>query len=940
MKRKLLLKSLLVAVGLLVGGNAWAQTETVTVLSEDYESYAAGDITATMQSKGWTFQSRNSKNEIKIIQGATDAANTTNYFDFYYPDGGASRNQSWNMGVSSSLEGSDNWTLTFSAVLNPGTNNSANVFYIVGTKSGKVTSANDAVTNPFIKLAGTAAAAVTYTPTVGTETYDNITLNNGTWYDFTVKATSIDATANTATLYVKIASGASTVLEKTIENFSTANIGTLYGICWNSPRGYSRLSLDNVLLTKEVDASICADPEYALTGANGEARKFKLTCETSSSTIYYAESELEKGATGWTEYTGEVTTNASTIYAYAVKGATTSNIISFSTGAGAAITLNAPSLFTTGLVSNGDNLNAVFDASYNADGVEFTPAATLSATFTPKGGTATVVTLPFTATERGTLTVTAVAEGFTSAEKSIQTYATYVQEWQSLDFSSIADDDVVTTLGTDWAKLSATGRWASWKDQTYTYYQNGEGNGSNVTINDRIRMRNVVLLNVGYGLGRNVTGGEAISVLNTTEGDIVAFKIYNGYGSHTADEANFTSYVLNTGANPSMSSTNGALLIQATVYVPVKYESMAIVGDFSANAWDPAQGIAMTRDADNINLWTLTIDEFVAEAKTYEYKATANGNWDDYVLPSGDNQEYVFSTAGKYTLTFTVNTKSHTLTLEAVPFHTYTVAGNNTDMFGFAWDTTNTDNDMTKNADGTYSITYTDVSLTEDVQFKVVQDHAWGNEWPSENYVIGIKMAGNYDVTINFDSSTGTVSDAVAIYKGISAAGYATYCTPYDLNFEGTGVTAYIAKLSGSEVSFEEVKNAPANEGLLLKAAEGTYKLPMELSSTDVTGNALVGVLVDTEVAAGSFVLLNGTPGVGFYKTKNAFTVGANTAYLPAQVAPAREFIGFGDDTTTGIDAMDNGKLTMDNVYNLNGQRVVAPAKGLYIVNGKKVILK
>ena len=45
---------------------------------------------------------------------------------------------------------------------------------------------------------------------------------------------------------------------------------------------------------------------------------------------------------------------------------------------------------------------------------------------------------------------------------------------------------------------------------------------------------------------------------------------------------------------------------------------------------------------------------------------------------------------------------------------------------------------------------------------------------------------------------------------------------------------------------------------------------------------------------------------------------------------------------TTGIMSVDNGQLTVDSseVYNLNGQRVAQPTKGLYIVNGKKVIIK
>ena len=56
------------------------------------------------------------------------------------------------------------------------------------------------------------------------------------------------------------------------------------------------------------------------------------------------------------------------------------------------------------------------------------------------------------------------------------------------------------------------------------------------------------------------------------------------------------------------------------------------------------------------------------EGIKYEYKATANGNWDDYVLPSGDNANFIFGTdeypAGTYNLTFTADTENHTLTLD------------------------------------------------------------------------------------------------------------------------------------------------------------------------------------------------------------------------------------------------------------------------------------
>jgi hypothetical protein len=69
----------------------------------------------------------------------------------------------------------------------------------------------------------------------------------------------------------------------------------------------------------------------------------------------------------------------------------------------------------------------------------------------------------------------------------------------------------------------------------------------------------------------------------------------------------------------------------------------------------------------------------------------------------------------------------------------------------------------------------------------------------------------------------------------------------------------------------------------------------------------------------------------------------AHKAYVKVAAAPgAREMLvcDFGDSEITGIKAIDNGQWTMDNYYNLAGQRVAQPTKGLYIVNGKKVVIK
>ena len=87
----------------------------------------------------------------------------------------------------------------------------------------------------------------------------------------------------------------------------------------------------------------------------------------------------------------------------------------------------------------------------------------------------------------------------------------------------------------------------------------------------------------------------------------------------------------------------------------------------------------------------------------------------------------------------------------------------------------------------------------------------------------------------------------------------------------------------------------------------------------------------------------NSTNGVGFYKLASGSTLPAGKAYLEIPSgSPAPEFIGFGfnTDTTTGINNVESVKKGASAIFNLNGQRVNKTTKGLYIVNGRKVMVK
>ena len=85
---------------------------------------------------------------------------------------------------------------------------------------------------------------------------------------------------------------------------------------------------------------------------------------------------------------------------------------------------------------------------------------------------------------------------------------------------------------------------------------------------------------------------------------------------------------------------------------------------------------------------------------------------------------------------------------------------------------------------------------------------------------------------------------------------------------------------------------------------------------------------------------------IGFYKVKNNVTnIPGNKAFLvlTSTEAQAKSFVlEFEDGGTTGIETIENSKRSTDDgvYYDLQGRRVENPTRGIYIVNGKKVVIK
>ena len=175
------------------------------------------------------------------------------------------------------------------------------------------------------------------------------------------------------------------------------------------------------------------------------------------------------------------------------------------------------------------------------------------------------------------------------------------------------------------------------------------------------------------------------------------------------------------------------------------------------------------------------------------------------------------------------------------------------------------------------------------------------------------------------------------------------------LPFESTipeGVKAYTLNYTAGNdyVKATEVETTlPANTPVLLNAEAGSYKFVTTATSGDaaegtdpVIVGALTGVYAETLVPDGSYILTKHDTGVGFRKADGTTNkVDAFRAYLTADGAPARLTINFDGEETTGVTDV-RGKMedVRSEYFDLSGRRVSQPTKGLYIVNGKKVVMK
>ena len=182
----------------------------------------------------------------------------------------------------------------------------------------------------------------------------------------------------------------------------------------------------------------------------------------------------------------------------------------------------------------------------------------------------------------------------------------------------------------------------------------------------------------------------------------------------------------------------------------------------------------------------------------------------------------------------------------------------------------------------------------------------------------------------------------------ISASGWTSLASAYALNYSGAEmqesvpVVAYaISSIKKTSVTLTQHDAAPAGVGMILKGNPGsTYSIPVT-TSVESFDNKLSAAVTATAVEANSVYAVSG----GKLKLFTGTEVPAGKAYLEATEVPAEAHgltLDFDEDgETTGIAEISSKKGLLDgDFYDLSGRKVAQPTKGLYIMNGKKVIIK
>jgi hypothetical protein len=178
----------------------------------------------------------------------------------------------------------------------------------------------------------------------------------------------------------------------------------------------------------------------------------------------------------------------------------------------------------------------------------------------------------------------------------------------------------------------------------------------------------------------------------------------------------------------------------------------------------------------------------------------------------------------------------------------------------------------------------------------------------------------------------------------VSGVYYATIKLPVAVEIP-SGLSAYSAVADGTTLTLTKVVEngvLAANTPVILYSESDvtTLDISNDTGASPAGTNELSGTIDAASVTANAnYVLSSGSEGVGFYKYNNTVMPGFR-AYLPSSATSNVKAFTFSfEDAEDAIRAIESENSGLE-IYDISGRRVQKAQKGLYIVNGKKVMFK
>ena len=244
--------------------------------------------------------------------------------------------------------------------------------------------------------------------------------------------------------------------------------------------------------------------------------------------------------------------------------------------------------------------------------------------------------------------------------------------------------------------------------------------------------------------------------------------------------------------------------------------------------------------------------------------------------------------------------------------------------------------------------------------YKLVNNQSGNNHlnvWESQKNIFGNETKDKF--------SKIALEKVEAYSLTITSAGYATLCLPFNVTLP-EGMLAYdlsVENIAGgdAEGKYKATMKVVAKAGetlkkgtpVIIKANAGDYTLPITMSDngakTSLAGSLLRGNFVRQDLTQGyttkKYIFANRANVVGFYLMDESGTIGANKCWMEWNVSAGqpvvRSFVISFDDATGISDIIPETKENRTHlIYNISGQRLNKPQKGLNIIGNKKVIIK